>query len=125
MNIRSRIKKLENEIGEVNPEIQEPVVCEHPPSMINLRRDYPAYGYEDRRLVVMGHCNACGADDFIWSHFALTEEQEARRSELIDGSHFWAHQAFDLELLNAGLIKYTLYPPSQEVQRRLTGKVTI
>ncbi len=84
-------------------------------------RVYPVKGYSDQRLVVKGHCNACGFDDYLWSYYSLTEEQECRRQEL----NFWEGNAYDLELLNAGLISYALYPPSPEVQIKFTGKVSI
>lgn len=126
MNLRSRIRKLEQNVSmELIEEIEEAKICEHPPSMFNLRRDYPATGHADHRLVIMGHCDACGFDDYLWSFYALTEEQEARRWELKRASKFWEGVAYDLELINAGLIRYTPFPPSPEVQMRFTGKVTI
>lgn len=126
MNIKNRIKKLEQDFSiESIEEIEEAEICEHPPSMFNFRRDYPATGHSDRRLVVMGHCNKCGFDDYLWSFYALTEEQEERRQELKYASDFWGSMAYDLELINVGLIRYTLFPPSPEAQMKFTGKISI
>ena len=126
MNLKKRITKLEQNLPITSiEEIEEAKACEHPPSMFALRREYPATGYSDHRLVIKGHCNACGFDDYLWSFYALTEEQEARRWELKRASKFWEGMAYDLELINAGLIRYALFPPSPEVQMRFTGKVSI
>ena len=125
MSILNRIKKIEQKTLTQSIEEKEPEICKHPPSMFKLRRDYPASGYVDHRLVVKGHCNVCGFDDYLWAFYDLTEEQEARRQELFNSSAFWEGQAYDLQLINAGLISYTLYPPSPEVQIKFTGKVSI
>jgi hypothetical protein len=125
MNIQNRLQKLERNSFSEPEEADAPEVCEHPASMFKLRRDYPATGYSDRRSVIVGHCNACGFDDYLWSFNALTEDQENRRWELKYSSKFWESMAYDLELIEAGLIRYALFPPSPEVQMRFTGKVTV
>lgn len=126
MNLKTRLEKLEqNLLIESIEEIEKAEICEHPPSMFLLYRVYPAKGHSDRSLVVKGHCNGCGFDDYLWSFYALTEEQEAHRQELRYSSNFWGSQAYDLELINAGLMSYALFPPSPEVQIKFTGKVTI
>ena len=108
MNIQNRLKKIEQNLSTKPNTGIGPGVCEHPPSMFKLRQDYPVTGYADRRSVIVGHCNACGFDDFLWSHYALKDEQEEHRQELKYASKFWEWQAYDLELINAGLIKYAL-----------------
>jgi hypothetical protein len=125
MNIKNRLKKIEQNSSLEPKEADAPEVCEHPPSMFRLRRDYPAKGYPDRRLIIMGHCDVCGFDDNLWAFYSLTEEQEARRQELQRASDFWALDAYELELVNAGLIRYAVYPPSPEVQIKFTGKVSV
>jgi len=125
MSIENRLKKLEQNILIQPIEYSEPEICEHPPSMFALRRDYPASGYSDHRLVIKGHCNVCGFDDYLWAFYDLTEEQEERRQELRYASKFWESCAYDIELINAGLLRYALYPPSPEVQIKFTGKVSI
>ena len=125
MNILNRIKKLEQNALIQPIEESEPEICEHPPSMFELRRDYPASGHADKRLVIKGHCNVCGFDDYLWSFYALTEEQGERRQELRSASKYSEACAYDLELIKAGLLRYALYPPSPEVQIRFTGKVSI
>jgi hypothetical protein len=126
MNLKTRLEKLEQNflIESIEP-VEEVKICEHPASMFKLYRCYPAKGHSDRRLVVKGHCNVCGFDDYLWSFYALTDEQETRRQELIYASDFWGSQAYDLELIKAGLISYALFPPTPEVQMRFTGKVSI
>jgi hypothetical protein len=121
MNILTRLQNLERNIYPEPKEAGAPEVCEHPASMFKLRRDYPPKGYSDRRLVTKGHCNACGFDDYLWSFYALTEEQETRRQEL----GFFERMAYEVELIEVGLIKYALFPPPPEVQIRFTGKVTV
>ena len=125
MNIKNRLKNLEQIASAKTTVNNEPEICEHPASMFNLRREYPATGYSDRRLVIMGHCNVCGFDDYLWSFNALTEEQEIRRWELKYASKFWESMAYDLDLINAGLLRYALYPPSPEVQIQFTGEVQV
>jgi hypothetical protein len=125
MNIQNRLKKLEQNSLTIETETTdcEAKPCEHPPSMFNLRRDYPAKGCLDRRLVTKGHCDNCGFDDYLWSFYNLTEEQENRRYELRHhSSEYYASDAYDLELIAAGLIKYALYPLPAEVQIRFTGR---
>ncbi|HLM60911.1 MAG TPA: hypothetical protein VK308_08915, partial [Pyrinomonadaceae bacterium] len=102
MSIENRLKKLEQNILIQPIEYSEPEICEHPPSMFALRRDYPASGYSDHRLVIKGHCNVCGFDDYLWAFYDLTEEQEERRQELRYASKFWESCAYDIELINAG-----------------------
>ncbi len=120
MQLKQRIKQLEQKLLVKSPAgSQERQECEHPPSMLKLYRVYPATGYSDRRLVTKGHCNACGFDDYLWSFYALTEEQEERRQSL----DFWECMAYELELLESGLIRYTVFPPSPEVQIKFTGRI--
>jgi hypothetical protein len=123
MNIKSRLQKLEQNSLTIEAETEDCEACEHPPSMFHLRREYPPKEYADRRLITMGHCDVCGFDDHLWSYNALTEEQERRRQELKNASDFWGEIAYELELINAGLIKYALYPPPAEVQIRFTGRL--
>lgn len=126
MNLKKRVTKLEQIfLVESIEEIEEAEMCEHPPSMFVLYRCYPAKGHSDRSLVVKGHCNNCGFDDYLWSFYALTEDQEAKRQELKYSSDFWGLNAYDLELINAGLMSYALFPPSPEVQMKFTGRVSI
>lgn len=127
MNINNRLKKMESQIVKEDSEScdDKMEICEHPPSMFTLRQEYPATGYCDRRMVICGHCNLCGFDDYLWSYYALTEEQEFHRQQLKYASDFWGLNSYYLELLNAGLISYAVYPPSPEVQMKFTGKVTI
>ncbi len=123
MNILSRLKKLEANnfpnLGERIEEATAPEICEHSASMFKFYRDFPAKGYSDQRLVTKGHCNACGFDDYLWSFYALTEEKEHRRQEL----GFWERMAYEVELIEAGLIKYSIFPTSPEVQMRFIRRV--
>jgi hypothetical protein len=125
MNIKNRIRKIKTNPPVKQAAESEPEVCQHPPSMFKLYRDYPATGYSDSRLVVKGHCDSCGFDDYLWFGYSLTKEQGARRQKLIYASDYWAQCAYDLKLINAGLISYVLYPPSPEVQIKFTGEVKI
>ena len=129
MNIKNRLTKIEQTITSQREnkaaEDTETQCCEHPLSMFLLYRDYPPKGSLDRRLVVKGHCNGCGFDDYLWSFYNLTEAQETQRQELIDASDFFESMAYDLSLINAGLVGLTLFPPSPEIQARFTGKADI
>ena len=42
------------------------------------------------------------------------EDTETQRQELIGASDFFANMAYDLSLINAGLIGLTLFPPTPE-----------
>lgn len=113
MQLKRRIKRIESRISPVAV-ICEETECQHPSADFNFYKDYPAKGYEGERLVVKGHCNICGFDDYLWSFNALSDEQEERRWEL--RSQFWAANDYDLSLVNQNLLRYTPWSRIEEVK---------
>lgn len=132
MNIKARLEKLEQS---VKPK-EEPLSiwqqvylrqlnCDHSPSAFHFYREYPPKGYRNHELITKGHCDGCGFEDYMWSVYHLTDEQEDRRQDLMYGSDSRKARAYDLELIDAGLLDYVAFPPPVEEQLRYSARTPV
>jgi hypothetical protein len=120
MNIPGRLERLERSIPSADI-IDGVGACNHPRESFHFYRVFAPLGYRSRGLITKGHCDHCGFDDYLWADYRLTEDHERRRDDLkSDYREAWA---YDLELINAGLIDYVPFPPPLAVQTQYTVRI--